>query len=334
MPSAPAQRTAEPKRDQWGRYLLPDPITGKQRAWTRVSTVARTLADEFGLNQWKQRMVAKGLTLRPDLIAGAAAADVDADKRALNSITEQAMERAGSTAGANMGTAFHTFAQRLDGGEPLEALGAPSPLGDDLLAYVAMLKAARLTVIAAYMERIVCLPELGVAGTLDRLVAHKGKTIEPLSVLDLKSGKTVDFGWLEYAIQQALYARAAFMWDAAGQQWAPMSTVNQDRALIAHVPIGKARAQLYGVNLIEGWRAAGIAMEVRALRTKAQRGGLSWLVEPDNSAALALHNVKRAADRAELAALWDRLHPAGLWTDEINTAAAARWEQLQEVVPA
>ena len=328
LPSAPAQRNAEPRRDRWGRYLLPDPITDKERAWTRVSTVARTLADEYHLARWGERMVAKGLALRPDLIAGAAAADVDADKGTLDSIAKQAKERAGSTAGANMGTAFHTFAQRLDGGEPLAALGAPAPLDADLTAYVDMLTAAKLIVVPAYMERIVVLPELGIAGTLDRLMAHRTGKDLPLSVLDLKSGKTVDFGWLEYAIQQALYARAAFMWDAATGAYHTMPPVNQDRALIAHVPIGKAKAQLYGVNIIEGWRLAQVAIQVREARTAASKGLLSWLVEPDDKAALALHNVSRAASRDELAALWDRLHPAGLWTDEVNAAAASRWESI------
>jgi hypothetical protein len=102
-PFAAPAALAEPKHDRYGRYLLPDPQTGKEQAWTRVSTVARTLADEYGLTQWKLRMAAKGIALRPDLIAAAAAADVDADKKRLDEIAESAMERAGAGAGRQPG---------------------------------------------------------------------------------------------------------------------------------------------------------------------------------------------------------------------------------------
>ena len=57
--AAPAT-SFEPKHDRWGRYLLPDPETGAERAWTRATTVARTLADEYGLTKWKLRHGGQG----------------------------------------------------------------------------------------------------------------------------------------------------------------------------------------------------------------------------------------------------------------------------------
>jgi len=71
-PPVPAR--VEPSRDHYGRYLLPDPATGEERAWTRATTWARTLSDMTGLHKWECRMVARGITLRPDLYALAAAA--------------------------------------------------------------------------------------------------------------------------------------------------------------------------------------------------------------------------------------------------------------------
>lgn len=322
-----ASAAAPPKLDRWNRYVLPDPITGEERAWTRATTVAKALSDEYHLTQWKLRMVAKGMSQRPDLIAGAAAADLDEDKGTLNKIAEQAMDRAGSGTGANLGTALHSFTHRLDRGEAMSSLGAPAPLDKDLAAYVAALGAHRLRIRPEWIERIVVVPELGIAGTLDRIVEQPTSyaAAAPLTVLDLKSQKTMDFGGLEIAIQQAIYTRATHVWDPATRTYQPMPPVDQDRALVLHLPVGQARGQVYGVNLIEGWAAVQLAMQVRAARTAGK--GYVWLVNPEPE-ELATHRVARAADQAELAALWDNLHPRGLWTDEVNAAAAARWDQL------
>jgi hypothetical protein len=321
----PAARKRE--FDHLNRYLLPHPETGVEQAWTRVSTVARTVADEYGLNAWKQRMVAKGIALRPDLAAGAAAADPDEDKSTLDNIAKQAMDAAESRRGANLGTAQHSFTQRLDRGERLDQLCAPAPLASDLVAYLDVYKAARLRV--EHVERIVCLPEMNVAGKFDRIVRQPPGDAKaaPLSVLDLKTGKDLSYSWLEIAIQQALYSHGAYMWDAARECWEPMPAVDQHRALVLHLPVGKARGQLYAVNLIEGWRLAQLAMEVRKARSGAR--SLAWLVEPDDPATVALHHVSRAASREELAALWERLYPRGLWTDVVNDAAMARQKELE-----
>jgi hypothetical protein len=327
VPDPFSSAAAEPKHDRFGRYLLPDPVTGKERAWTRVSTIARTLADEYHLGLWKQRMVARGMALRPDLVAGAAAVDPDADKDTLNSVASQAMEAAESKRGANLGTALHTFTQRLDRGEALSALRAPAPLDADLHAYLDAYRAARLTV--EQVERVVVLPDLGVAGRFDRIVRQPAGAAkaEPLAVLDLKSGKDLSYGWLEIAIQQALYAHAPLMWDPVKGCYEPMPAVDQNRALVLHLPVGRASAQLYGVNIIEGWRLARLAMDVRAARSAAKT--YAWLVEPDDPATLALHNVSRAGSREELAALWERLNARGLWTEEVNAAALDRYASLQ-----
>jgi hypothetical protein len=332
----PPAAAAQPRLDRWNRYVLPDPETGKERAWTRATTVARTLADEYHLTLWKMRMVARGMALRPDLVAGAAAADPDEDKGTLNKIADQAMERAGSGAGANLGTALHAFTARLDReGGYIQSLEAPEALHADLAAYGDTLRRHRLKVHREHVERLVVVPELGVAGTLDRLVRQPpGQTkAKPFAVLDLKTAKPDDsgglsnFAFLEIAIQLAIYAHAPLMWDAGKRAYEPMpADVDTDRALVLHLPVGKAHGALYGVNLIEGWRYAQLAMSVREARSGAK--GLCWMVEPE-PADLALHRVSRAADRAELARLWDQLHPQGLWSEEVNAAAAARLNEIQ-----
>lgn len=327
--TAPAGATAV-KRDRFGRYMLPHPQTGKEQAWTRVTTVARCLADEYHLTKWKMRQVAKGMALRPDLVAGAAAADPDADKSTLDKITEQAMERAGAGAGANLGTALHSFTARLDLGEPITSLGAPPPLDADLSEYDALLRRYRLRVQREYVERIVVLPDLGVAGTLDRILAQPAGVTKskPLAIADLKTAKSVDYSMLEIAIQLGFYARAPLLWDPAKQAYEPMPEVDQDRALVLHLPVGKAHGQVYGVNIIEGWEYAQLALKVREARSRGK--GMCWLVDPE-PADLALHRVTRADSRAELAQLWESLHPRGLWSEEVNAAATARLNELEAV---
>ena len=69
-------------RDRWGRPLIIPPDGGKPVAYTRVTTVAKTLEDEGGLSKWMMRMTALGLAQRPDLYA--LVATVGDDKGALD----------------------------------------------------------------------------------------------------------------------------------------------------------------------------------------------------------------------------------------------------------
>jgi hypothetical protein len=315
-------------RDHWGRYLLPDPETGAQKAWTRVSTVARTLADEYHLGLWAQRMAIKGLAARPDLIAAAAAADAETDRDTLDSIVTQAKDVAGSRAGANMGTALHSFTHRLDRGEALADLRAPAPLDADLAAYAVALREGGYGTYRSWIERVVVLPELGIAGTFDRILSQlpgQGKHPE-LTIADLKTGRTLEYSWLEMEMQLACYAHGALLWDPVARTYAPMPAVDLARGLIIHLPVGRAAPQIYGVDLVKGWANVQLAMAVRAARTASRKGG--WLVKPDDAAAVALHLASNATSQAELAALWERLQPRGLWSPQVHEAAMARAAQL------
>jgi hypothetical protein len=323
---APAPRT-EPNFDRWGRYLLPHPDTGVEKPWTRATTAAKTLADEYYLTLWKLRKVAKGISVRPDLIAAAAAGDPDQDKSTFNDIAKQAMDAAEAKAGANFGNAFHRFAERLDGGEPLEALKAPSPLDADLRAYQELLKVNQLRVIS--MEKIVVIPELGLGGKYDRIYSQPAgpSKSKPLTVGDLKSGKSVDWSWMEIVIQQAIYANATHVWDMATETYSPMPEVDKNRGLIIHAPIGKAHPLLYGIPIQKGWTWVQLALKVREIRNEAKRKGFAWLIQPEPG-DLLLHNVSRAQGQRELARLWELYHPQGLWSEEVNTAAQARMAEI------
>jgi hypothetical protein len=254
--TAPPVRV-EPSRDHYGRYLLPDPATGEMRAWTRATTWAKTLSDTTGLHKWECRMVAKGITLRPDLYALAAAAPAD-DTTALNTLTEAAREAAAASASANLGTALHRFTERHDRGEHITP---PDPWAADLAAYTTTMTAAGITIDPAHIERITPVPALGAAGTLDRIATVPG---HGLVIADVKTGQDLKYSWGEIAIQLAIYAHGAGLWTGTGYD--PMPQVSQTQALVIHLPAGQARCDLHWLDITAGWDAAQLGAAVRAWR--------------------------------------------------------------------
>lgn len=258
---------AKVKRDRWGRYLLPDPVTGREQAWTRVTTFAKTLTDEFGLTLWKERMVAKGVSLRPDLCALASGLDVKNDAKQLNRITEQAKEAAGASASANLGTAIHSFTELADTGRPMESV--PPAHRPDVAAYSGALSEAGVRVIPGMVERITCAPEFGVAGTLDRgYLLADGRSV----IGDVKTGRDLSYNWLEICVQLALYQTGVSLhgvFDLASGTWGePVPDLDDSIGIVAHIPVGSAQCTLYEVDLESGRRFAELALSVRAARKR------------------------------------------------------------------
>ena len=254
----------EPKRDRFGRYLMPHPTTGKTQAWTRATTFASSVADTFGLTKWQVRMAARGLASRPDLLAGVAAvADPEGSdgKRALDKLCESAKEAAGASSRATLGTALHSFTEAHDLGRPVTV---PEPYDADVAAYAAAMAQAGAAIDPAHVERIVCLPDLGVAGTFDRLVSIGGRLV----VADLKTGRDLSYAWTEIAIQLALYANAATIYDAVTGAHEPMPAVDKDKALVMHLPVGEATCTLHEVDIAAGWEMAQVCATVRAWRKR------------------------------------------------------------------
>jgi hypothetical protein len=259
----------EPERDQYGRYKIPHPETGKAQAWTRATTFASSIADTYGLDQWRKRMVVHGLAHRADLYAEAASiSDPDAAKDKLGKIAEAAIQAAGASAKARLGTALHSFAEQVDAGATVEI---PAPWDADIAAYRATMAGFGAQIDPAHIERIVTVPALGVAGTFDRLVTLNGR----LYVGDLKTGRDLSYSWHEIAIQLALYAGAATIWDPTSGTHLPMPAVDQERALVMHLPVGTAQCTLYWIDLAAGREAIALCQQVRTWR---KRKGLATVI--------------------------------------------------------
>lgn len=252
----------EPRRDRYGRYLLPHPTSGVEQPWTRVTTLSQTLSDKFGLNKWEQRMVCKGLSQRQDLLALAASAPAD-DKSTLDKVAADAKEAALAKSGANSGTALHRFVERVTRGDT--HVDIPDPWAADIAAYQETIRVAEITADPELLERIVVVSELDVAGTLDAIVhLPDGRPI----VLDLKTGKDLSYAWGEIAIQLACYAHGDAMWNQQTGTYEPMPAVDQTHALVAHLPVGQSRCTIHTVDIEAGWQAAQQAADVRDWRRR------------------------------------------------------------------
>jgi hypothetical protein len=317
-----------PKRDRWGRYLLPDPETGKERAWTRATTLSSTLADTYGLTQWQLRMVAKGLGMRPDLLALAAAAHVD-DKETLNRVANDAKEAAGSSAGANSGTALHSFTEAVDRGEDPQV---PQPWAGDIDAYRQAMTEHRVTVHPEWIERIVVVPRFGVAGTFDRILTlADGRRV----IGDVKTGKDLSYSWSEIAIQLALYANASHMWNGTG--WDKLPILDPNEAVVMWLPVGQKRCELHLVDTASGWEQAKVAHGVRQWRARKNLAH-RMLAPAEVTARLdrpaRVNDVKAQIAAAlsvdELTQIWAEADAAGQWTTTLTAAAAARKKGLLE----
>lgn len=323
-----------PKRDRWGRYLLPDPETGRERAWTRATTLASAIADTHALTKWQLRMAIKGLAMRQDLLALAAAASIE-DKATLDRVAEDAKQIAGSSAGANAGTALHSFTEAVDRGEDVQI---PPPWDADITAYKRTLAEHGITTHPQWVERITIVPEFGVAGTLDRIVTlPDGRQV----IGDIKTGRDLSYSWPEIAIQLALYAHATHMWSGS---WEPMPKVDHTEAVVFHVPAGQGRCQLYTVDIAAGWEMAAIAHQVRQWRARKdiakplpaspqerRRQAIERLQRQVSTDTTLRRRINTASSVDELVQIWAQADAAGTWTPELTELAAARKRALTSV---
>ena len=247
---------AEPKRDGYGRYLITPPDGGKAVPMTRATTVAKALDDTEGLQKWMKRQVAFGMAQRPDLVAAAATTE-PTDKKRLASIAEDAMSAAGSSAAATVGTALHRATELADLG-----LEVPEMFAERVGEYERTLAAAGMTVDPELVEAVLVLWQLQIAGTTDRIIGHGGRNY----VFDLKTGESVYPH--SFALQLAIYAMADHVYDFRTETLRPMPEVDQDRAIICHLPAKGGPCTLHWIDISAGREALEHALWVRTWRKR------------------------------------------------------------------
>jgi hypothetical protein len=231
--------------------MIVPPKGGKPVPYTRTTTVAGSLDDGTALVAWKLRMAAAGLTLRPDLLL-AASAHRD-NKLEMDKLVEDAMEAAGATRQANIGTALHTLTEKLDRGEDLGVIP------DDYVADIQAYADATKDFTNVSIEQFCVLDKFKIAGTPDRIVEYKGEKF----ISDLKTG-SISYP-NKIAMQLAVYAHG-LPYDPATATRGSWGDINTEKGIIVHLPAGGGECTLHFVDLVHGWKGIQLAMKVRKHR--------------------------------------------------------------------
>lgn len=371
----------ETKRDRFGRYLIPHPDTGKEQAWTRATTFAKSISDTYTLSQWQGRMTLLGVTMRPDIVQRAHGKHVKTDRDLLNELVEDLKKAAGDKVAANLGTAMHSFTELADRAwhtpeGPRSALDqVPPDARKDVETYIRLLEEMGLEPVPHLIEFTTVVKQYGVAGTSDNcyrvtrpLKLKIGRAEVRLSpgehvIGDKKTGKDLDYGWQEIAIQLALYAQGlntAGVWDRHEEVWhpdplsrfdEPGTEVRTDVGIVVHLPVDKESDKtptVYGVDLESGWNAAVLCERVRAWRkarnlaSPAVVSGPAETFAPSRTApeVMSRTTVRPASlrDRAhavtskgEASAVWKQAKADGLPDSEVDDLVQIMQVRLAEL---
>lgn len=297
---------ADVPRDQWGRYKLPDPETGEVRSWPRVTGLVKLASSTYNLDKWRSRMVATGVASSDSIRAQVVSLDPNEDRGALNALVEEALTVARANEGAGLGTALHRFTERLDRGEQVQI---PEQWEPDIVAYLDTMRDSGLTVEPRYLERVVVVPELGIAGTFDRIVTVHGKAY----IADLKTGQSLAYNAPEVAIQLACYAHGSHLWDEAG--YSPMPAVDRTKGLAIWLPAGRGVCELHWLDLEKGWEGALLCSAVDKWQKETRSNKGEWptvvLAEPPDDGDVLRQNclerieaIREAGKLSVLAAAW------------------------------
>lgn len=301
--------TPVPREPRFGRPMIIPVGGGRLVPYSRCTTYVGCLQDQYKVGLWNQRMTAIGLVERKDLQVAVAAHREDREE--MDRICAAAKEAALASAAATIGTAMHTFTEQHDRGE-LDLTNVPEEYRPDVIAYRE--GTAAFTVLD--IERFMVNDDLKVGGTPDRRMAVAGTPY----IFDLKTG-SIEYSQLTIAMQLAVYSRC-LAYDPATGERTPVE-VDQNRAIIAHLPAGEGRLDLYWVDIATGWEAVLLAGQVREWRN---RKGLTRPMESTEHGDLILDQIAAAQEAYDLRLLWGR--NVGHWTDEHTAAAAARKREL------
>lgn len=297
----------EVTRDHLGRYKVPDPAgSGKTVVKTRCTTFAQKISDSASLSTWQKQQVALGLAMAPQLLGSIDLAkfDINADelprelKAELNVAAEAAMDSSGANVKRERGTQLHYFTEALDVGY-CTIDGIPLEYREECAAYLRLKDEAGLITPPEGVERILNVPEIGIVGTADRFPMYLPGDVAVVG--DVKTGLRMK--WLEWAMQLAMLSRADKMleWNGPSEPyWVDAPKVNQQVGVVIYAPLDQAKAEIYLVDLDEGWRYVQLAQEVNAARNAGKGKGLympfdaaAWKAE---AASIEFGDFKRTDD--------------------------------------
>ena len=304
-------------RDRFGRPMIMPPGRSKKRLpYRRTTTFVGCMDDMNGLMKWQARQVALGMGQRNDLVLAAAAANPD-DKKTLHDIAEKAKEAAKSSAAADIGTALHSFTERIDRGQPLGHV--PHEYQADLDAY----RKATEQIEWLGIETFRVHDEWKIAGTADRIGRFPWSP-RP-QIFDIKTGG-IDYPH-KMAMQLAMYARMTpydIPTDTRGEDPEPLDL---NYGVIIHLPAGQGRCDLYEIDIAKGWGACLIARQVWSWRGTKE---LTKLVTPEPPKPMATweSHIANARNLDDLRLIWAHAKQCGQLTPDLKALAKARSQEI------
>lgn len=259
--------------------------------YRRTTTFIDVIQDEFKLKQWDRRMVAYGMSQRPDLALSASTVELtpdgkpvsDSEKRKLQGIADDAKEYAKGSAAATTGTSLHTLTQWIDEGKTVGHV--PDPYPQDLKAY----EEATRDIEWVSIENFRVMDEWKVAGTADRIGWYKGR----LRVFDIKTGGLYFEGGP--AMQLAMYARSTPYDIPTDKRTFDVSELDLGCAFIIHLPAGSGHCELKSVDITKGWGGCRIAKQVWDFRN--QRGMIADADDKIVDGATTMDMIARATSK-------------------------------------
>lgn len=311
-----------------GRYRLPDPESGKDKGWTRVTTLVKTISDQFTLGEWEKRMVVLGLGAREDLYWRAAAADPD-DRDGLNKLAKEAKEAAKASRGANLGTALHGFKEAVEAGRPV---AMPAAVRPKLASFQALMVAHQITTVPGYTERVVRIDKYGAAGKFDDIVDDaRGNPLlgcpPGIRIGDLKSQKRF-WTWLEISAQLSCYADADAIWNPELARYEDMPPVCKDWATVTWMPVNQDEVHLFDVPLAPGREVAGLCNKIRELRNAAKKWGTLRPVPAIDVVEAYGAALRDAGTLEELSAAASECRRLGVWCDELEAVGQQTLQRI------
>lgn len=306
-----------------GQYNLPDPVRGgtKTDRFTRVTTGAHALDETSGLEKWKLRNVVLGIHAQPDLVESL---DLLGEPRevnkSLNDVVQRASDAAGASDAAEKGTAIHAWIEACER-DGASVADVPRQFQPFARSYFETLERAGVEVLPDLVERIVWHAGTGWVGTFDNVY----KLADGTQVIgDKKTSKSLQYGYLGFSMQLAVYADADRMLLPDGKGWTAPPAVSNTFGVIAHIPSNQpGKCELVTIDLDTGRRAIELAQQVRHARAHAAQDVPGKWSLPE----LPLEQqVARANSSDELAALWQRHH--AVWTPELTQLGMARIAEL------
>ncbi|ADD81147.1 exonuclease [Rhodococcus phage ReqiPine5] len=265
----------EPEYNGRGQYKVPDPEgSGKTKAYTRTTTMTKTLEDTTHVVKWEKRRLIEGILSygekTPELFEALDQlfADEDANKTAINKRMEDLEVAGGRWLAAEFGTAVHAWAEEVDCGRLL-LRDVPEEYREWVDQYLKRLAAKAITPMPEYTERVVYNSKANCCGQLDRVYLMPDGD---LVLGDVKTSKSLIYSYGAYSMQLAIYRDADYMLSEDGTTWEPMPQFNRDYALLANIPSNNPEGtELYPYELGPGRAGLELALAVRKHRNDVKK---------------------------------------------------------------